>query len=598
MSIPPDVIERIRDAADLVELIGEHVQLKRTGTDYRGPCPFHGGAHRNLAVIPRKQMFYCFVCHEGGDIFTFYMKKLGMDYPTAVREVGRRVGITVPDRATTGPDPLEPLYQAVAVAQEWYARQLRESADAEPARRYLGERGYELEDLHPYGLGFAPRGPAFLEAMQKLGITPDVLIAAGLALRREDGTLRTRFWGRLLFPIHDLRGRVVGFGGRVLGEGEPKYLNSPDSELFHKGRLLYNLHSARHAIRKAEHAVLVEGYFDVLRLVMAGLDHVVAPLGTGFTPDQAELLRRLAPRVTLLFDSDAAGLKATFRAADELLRARVAVSVATMPDGEDPDTLVKKGGAAAVERVLKDAVDVFERKLQLLERKGWLGSLSGRRRALDRLLPTLRAASDPVTRDLYLTRVCEALGVGRDSVLREMAERPPRPSSEAPPAGGPADRRTGGPGSPRYGVNPERYLVRAMVRDPEYRTRLSEELPDRSLLREPERTLFGALAGLPADTPPAALFEQLEGETSMLLTALLSESPIPDLSADVVGALGQIKIRPLERELRDVKRRLGVATEEEKVVLAGRVSELRKEIENLRSGGRWNVIKNRRGGAG
>jgi DNA primase len=268
-----------------------------------------------------------------------------------------------------------------------------------------------------------------------------------------------------------------------------------------------------------------------------------------------------------------------------------------MPDGEDPDTLVKKGGAGAVERVLKDAVDVFERKLQLLERKGWLASLSGRRRALDRLLPTLRAASDPVTRDLYLTRVSEALGVGRDSVLRELAERPPR-LSEAAPAAGPADRRTVGPAQPRgrYGVNPERYLVRAMVRDPEYRTRLNDEIPDRSLLREPERTLFGALASLPADTPPATLFERLEGETSMLLSALLSESPLPDLSADVIGALGQVKSRPLERELRDVKRRLGLATEEEKVTLAGRVSQLRREIESLRSG-RWNVIK-RRGGAG
>jgi DNA primase len=595
MSIPADVIERVRDSADLVELIGEHVQLKRTGADYRGPCPFHGGAHRNLAVIPKKQMFYCFVCHEGGDVFTFYMKKLGMDYPTAVREVARRVGITIPERTASGPDPLEPLYQAVAVAQEWYARQLREAEEADAARRYLAARGYDLEALLPYGLGFAARGPAFLEAMQRLGIVADVLIPAGLALRRDDGQLRARFWGRLLFPIHDLRGRVVGFGGRVLGEGEPKYLNSPDSEIFHKGRLLYHLHSARHAIRKTEHAVLVEGYFDVLRLALAGLDHVVAPLGTGFTPDQAELLRRLAPRVTILFDSDEAGLKATFRAADELLRARVGVAVATMPEGEDPDTLARTGGAAAVERVLRDAVDVFERKLQLLERRGWLGTLTGRRRALDRLLPTLRAAADPVTRDLYVARISEALGVSRESVLREIAERPPRPAETA----GPPDRRTAGPPRvpPRYGVNPERYLVRAMLRDPEYRVRLAEEIPDRALLREPERTLFGALAELPADTPPATLFERLEGEPSMLLSALLSEdAPPPDLAPDVFGALGQVKSRPLERELREVKRRLGLATEEEKVVLAGRVSALRQEIDGLRSG-RWNVIQHRRSSA-
>jgi DNA primase len=595
VTIPPELIERVRDTADLIELIGEHVQLKRTGADYRGPCPFHGGAHRNLAVIPRKQMFYCFVCHEGGDIFTFYMKKLGMDYPSAVREVARRVGINIPERAAAGPDPLEPLYQAAAVAQEWFARQLRELPEAETARRYLAERGYDLETLHPWGLGYAPRGgTAFLDAMQKLGIPADVLIAAGLALRKDDGQLRSRFWGRLLFPIHDLRGRAVGFGGRMLGDGEPKYLNSPESEIFHKGRLLYHLHSARHAIRKTEHAILVEGYFDVLRLALAGVDHVVAPLGTGFTQEQADLLRRLAPRVTILFDSDAAGLKATFRAADELLRAKVAVSVATMPEGEDPDTLVKKSGAAAVERVLRDAVDVFERKLQLLERKGWLGTLTGRRRALDRLLPTLRAAADPVTRDLYVGRVTEALGVGRDAVHREIAERPSRPV--APAAQATPMERPRPPGRPR--INPERYLLRAMLRDPQYRSRLQEEIPDRTLLKEPERTLFGALAELPPDTPPATLFEQLQGEPSVLLSTLLGEeSAPPDLGSDVVGAIGFVRSRPLVRELEVVKRQLGLATEEEKVALTRRVTALRQQIHSLRSG-RWNVITNRRSGAG
>ena len=245
---------------------------------------------------------------------------------------------------------------------------------------------------------------AFLEAMERLGVSPETLEAAGLALKREDGTRRPRFWGRLLFPIHDLRGRVVGFGGRVLGDGEPKYLNSPESEVFHKGRMLYNLHEARHAVRKAEHALLVEGYFDVLRLVLAGVEHVAAPLGTGFTLEQGKLLRRFTSRATLLFDSDTAGLRATFRTADELLRSGMRVAVATMPEGEDPDSLVRAGGASAIEHVLRDSVDVFERKLQLLERKGWLGTLAGRRQALDRLLPTIRAASDPVTRDLYADR--------------------------------------------------------------------------------------------------------------------------------------------------------------------------------------------------
>src|SRR6266566_7614582 len=199
-----------------------------------------------------------------------------------------------------------------------------------------------MEQAGVLGLGYAPKTRAFLDAMKGLGLKDEVLLEAGLLARREDGTLAPRFRGRLLFPIYDLRGRVVAFGGRILGEGEPKDLNSPETPLFHKGQLLYNLHTAKHAIRKAERAILVEGYFDVVRLSLAGVEEVVAPLGTGLTSDQAQLLARHAPHVTLLYDSDDAGLRATFRAGDELLRQGLRVSVATLPPGEDPDTLVQK----------------------------------------------------------------------------------------------------------------------------------------------------------------------------------------------------------------------------------------------------------------
>jgi DNA primase len=430
--IPDDVIEQVRDAADIVGIIGEHVELKRTGSDFRSPCPFHGGTHRNFAVIPRKGMFYCFVCHAGGDVFTFLMKKLGMDYPTAVREVARRVGITIPERGPTGPDPREPLYEAVAAAAEWFARQLRESAEAQVARDYLASRALDLDATLPLGLGYAPKTRAFPDAMKGLGLRDEVLLEAGLLAKREDGSVVPRFRGRLLFPIHDLRSRVVAFGGRILGEGEPKYLNSPDTPIFHKGKLLYNLHVARHAMRKAERAILVEGYFDVLRVALAGIEEVAAPLGTGLTPEQAQLVKRHAPHVILLYDSDDAGLRATFRAGEELLRERLRVSVATLPPGEDPDTLVRAQGAAGLEPLLKDAVDVFERKIQILDRKGFFGTLPGRRRALDRLLPTIRAAADPITRELYTGRAAEAAGVRRETLEQELTELTVRRPEPAP----------------------------------------------------------------------------------------------------------------------------------------------------------------------
>ena len=297
--IPDELIEQIRDAADLVGIIGESVELKRTGSDFRGPCPFHGGTHRNFAVIPRKGMFHCFVCHASGDVFTYFMKRLGMDYPTAVREVARRAGIAIPERGPSGPDPREPLFSAVAAAHDWFARALHENEEAEVARAYLVSREITLEQATELGLGYAPRGTAFGAAMQALGIEEGVLLEAGLLRRRDDGIVMPRFRGRLLFPIHDLRGRIVAFGGRILGDGEPKYLNSPETPIFHKGKLLYHLHAARHAMRKAGRALLVEGYFDVIRLALAGVEEVVAPMGTGLTADQTELLRRYAPQVVL-----------------------------------------------------------------------------------------------------------------------------------------------------------------------------------------------------------------------------------------------------------------------------------------------------------
>jgi DNA primase len=596
-TIPDEVIEQVRDAADLVEIIGEFVNLKRTGSDYRGPCPFHGGTHRNMAVIPKKQMYYCFVCHEAGDVFTFFMKQQGMEYPTAVREVARRVGITIPERSSGGPDPREPLFTAVATAADWYARRLREGSDASVAREYLVGRGFDLESLAPLGLGFAPRGDEFLDAMKTLGVDVDVLREAGLAVEREDGSLRPRFWNRLLFPIHDLRGRVVGFGGRVLGDAEPKYLNSPDTQVFHKGGLLYNLHSGKHAIRRAGRAVVVEGYFDVLRLVDVGVEEAVAPLGTAFTADQAKLLARYTQDVVLFYDSDAAGLRATFRAADVLLQAGLRVTVATPPPGADPDTVAADGGSDAVTALLDDALDVFERKLQLLDRKGWLESISGRRRSLDRLLPTLRAVRDPVTLDLYIGRCIEALGVSRDAILQEIeAGRRSAPPPSPPPgvdgaAAAAPRRKRGGSGWPEYD------LVRVMLRTPRWRPLVHEQLRDLPTADTPAWQLLAAVAGAGEQVGPGELMELIDGEARILLAKLLEE-PSGDLAEDVTveAAIRRIESRAIETRLGEIDRRIVVASEDEKLALAREKEDLSKRIRLLNPA-RWTVIKKGRTGS-
>lgn len=558
--IPEELIEQVRDAADLVGIIGESVQLKRTGADYRGGCPFHGGTHRNFSVIPRKGMYYCFVCHEGGDVFTWLMKRQGLDYPSAVREVARRVGIVIPESGPReGPDPREPLFQAAALAQEFYARRLQEAPDAEEARRYLAGRGISPEQSGEWGLGYAPRGTDFLAEMQKLGVEESILLEAGLLYRREDGKVVSRFRGRLIFPIHDLRGRAVAFGGRLLGPGEPKYLNSPETPIFHKGSQLYHLHLAKQAIRKEEAAIVVEGYFDVLRLNAAGIEHVVAPLGTALTGDQAAVLRRFARTVILLYDSDAAGLRATFRAGDTLLHHGVRVRVATMPEGDDPDSLVAKGGAAALAPVLRDATDLLERKLQLLEQRGWFGDVAKRQEALDRLLPTVRAASDAIMRDLYLGRVAEKVGITRETLERELRARP-APREEVGPSsqGGYSSSRPARPVERPVriqGARQERALLRVMLSAPDWCARGLTEFTEETFDVPAFRSIFAALKAAGSEADLGDVASALAPEVAPALTQLreaIREGEGFDLDREYEGAAERLRERQEFRRIRTV----------------------------------------------
>jgi DNA primase len=586
--IPEETVDQVRDGADLVGLIGEAVELKRTGSDYRGPCPFHGGTHRNFAVIPKKNRYYCFVCHASGDVFSWLMKRFGMDYPTAVREAARRAGIMIPETpGRAGPDPREPLYEAVAVAQDWFTRQLLEAQDGADARTYLEGRQIPLETAGQHGLGYAPAGRAFLSAMKELGLDEKVLLEAGLTAQRDDGRVVSRFRARLLFPIHDLRGRVVGFGGRLLVSGEPKYLNSPETPIFHKGKQLYNLHQAKSAIRKEESVILVEGYFDVFRLVLAGVEHVVAPMGTALTADQAGLLRRFARAATLLYDSDQAGLRATFRAGDELLRHGVRVRVATMPEGEDPDSLVRTGGAEALQPILEDGMDLLERKIQLLERKGWFEGVEHQREALDRLLPTIRAAADPITRDLYLKAVSERTGVSRE-VLREQAAARSAPPAAPPPEGPtPARGRPVRPARRRRheDLGAERDLLRVLLKEPAWLARAASEVPPEWFETAALRQVYEALRRSPENAGSGIFLEQLSPEGRRAwdwLNGLEAKYGSPEPDATYVAACRALEVRPLRRQLAALKQRDdgGELTSEEFETLVRERQRLTREISS------------------
>jgi DNA primase len=608
--IPDDVVERVRDEADIVQIIGEHVALKRMGTDYRGPCPFHQGTHPNFSVSPTQRMYYCFVCKEGGDVFTFLTKRLGLDWPSAVRQVADRSGIAVPEVEThrPGPDPREPLWEVTATAAEYFRRMLWDDDGGRPARDYLATRGIERAMADRFGIGYAPPAIGLMRSyLQTLGFGDERQIEAGVLTQPEEGREpRPRFRGRLIFPIFDSTGHTVGFGGRLIGPGDVKYVNSPESSIFAKRRLLYGLNWAKFAIRRDERVILVEGYFDVVRLIGAGVESVVAPLGTALTAEQAELVARYTKQAFLIYDSDRAGLRATFRSGDELLRKGVGVRVVTLPEGEDPDTFVGARGGEHLEAQLRVALDLFERKVQLLERAGWFGDLHHKRRAIDRLLPTIRATADPILRDLYVSRASEAAGVPKALLWREVGGEgtpAPAPGRDAAPAAPRSTRASPGRGrrgerrarSADAGAAAERELVRSVLLSRAELTRVSAQLPPAGL-RDPQlRAILAALQGLGPDASVAELAAGVDAAGGVLLEELVADGPTgADPRRVIDDSLAALRVRDLSDRLAEIDGLVALGSGEEQEALMSEKLQIMGEVRALHGRGYRTYGKSRR----
>ncbi len=617
--IADESVERVRESADIVGVIGEYVELKRQGTDYRGPCPFHQGTHRNFSVSPRKQMYYCFVCHAGGDVFNFLTKRLGVDWPTAVRMVAQKSGIELVETQSRQNvderDDREPFWEVNGAAAEYFRSTLWDDDLGADARSYLEQRGISRELADKVGLGFAPREIGLMRAyLNTLGFDDERLAAVGLLVTPEGASEpRPRFRGRLIFPIYDVSSRVVGFGGRLLGAGEPKYLNSPESPVFSKGKLLYGLNWAKLAARRDERMLVVEGFFDAVRLIGAGIESVVAPMGTALTEEQAQLIRRYASRVFLLYDSDKAGLKATFRSGDELLRQGASVQVVTLPEGEDPDSFVQANGARGLEAQLATSIDVFERKIQLLDRGGWFADLRKKRQALDRLLPTLRATSDVLTRDLYLGHASSAAGVTRDLLERELtaptrgrtagpsrsAALVPRNAEPRAESGRPSPtsdvarvrrgshRRVGGERT----LAAERELVRVLLHRPAYFEQVIERVGVDSFRDAELRQILAAMVEEGPDAGFDVLARGLTGDGVVVMQDLLEETGgLEHADEAVAGSLAAIHKGTLARRMEEIDTLMPLAASGEKDSLTQEKMQLADELRSL-GGGPWKQFR-------
>ena len=437
-SIPDDKIEEIRRRADIASLIGEYVTLKKAGRNYLGLCPFHREKTPSFTVSPDKQMFYCFGCSEGGNVFSFLMKLNHLTFPEAVRHLAKKVGVIIPERPMSREEKeryslAEQIRRVNELAAGLFMSTLRSPA-GEDAREYLRKRGIGESAIETFRLGFSPEGWTHLsEYLDKKGVSPKLAQQAGLLVERTGKSqgYYDRFRGRVMIPIEDVDGRVIAFGGRVMGAGEPKYMNSPESAIYTKGNTLYGLARTREAIREKGFALLVEGYFDLIALWNAGITNVVAMLGTALTRAQVDLIRRYTTRVVAVFDPDEAGKKALARSLELFLAGNVHARAVILPDGQDPDEFVRVNGREKMDEVVANAWPMADYYIdQIL---GGRGTLEEDRDKLREAVAFLSRLEDDVGRNLFVKKVAEALVVDEEVLKKEVLRTRSRNPSAVPP---------------------------------------------------------------------------------------------------------------------------------------------------------------------
>ena len=476
--ISEDKIQEIRDRSDIVEVVSSYLPLKRSGANHQGLCPFHQEKSPSFNVNSARQIFHCFGCGVGGNVFSFLMRMEGLSFPDAVRRLGEKVGVEI-EEEDVSPAELqrremkERLLRVNEAAGDYYHQVLLEDEAGAAGRRYLRQRGYEGETVRAFQLGFAPDAWESLAShLAQRKFAEEDMRQAGLVRPGKQGRGDfDQFRNRLIFPIHDLQGRVVAFGGRVLDDSLPKYINSPESAVYHKGQVFYGLHQAREAMRHSGEALVVEGYFDVLALHRAGFAGSVATCGTALTGEHARLLKRYADKVLLVFDEDAAGRQATFRAMDALLPVGLEVRVVGLPAGEDPDSLLKAGGADGFRRCLEAARPVLEVFLEdQLQTHG--DSVEGRARAAEQVLERIRRLPGDLERNLYLKRLAELTGLDIDLLQGKargagtQEQPPPRRAAVVPEPHKQPVAEAG---------HAQKYLLRLMLADDQQRARVREE---------------------------------------------------------------------------------------------------------------------------
>jgi DNA primase len=500
-------VSETRDRSSILEVISDYVTLKKTGKNYKGLCPFHSEKTPSFMVNEEKQIFHCFGCGEGGDVFTFLMKMGHFSFPQAVEELAKRYGVKLPSRELSPSQKKEEakreiLFQINQIASEYFHEILTQGQEGEEGRKYLSHRGVSPDVIHEHRLGYSTdRWDGLVRHLQKKNVSLNLAWELGLISPKKrvgDSTLREGrgldatswydvFRGRILFPIFDIHQRVVGFGGRVIREGQPKYLNSPESSLYHKGEILYGLHVAKRWATEKDCVIIVEGYFDLLTLHQYGMKHSVATLGTALTTQHIRILKRYTKNLITLFDADQAGIQATLRSLPLFLEEEAIGRVVVLPKGEDPDGFLRKGNGEDFGKRVEGSISLIDFFLEGLMKTHDVKSIDGKVRVAKEGLALLGKIPDRIRRDFYVKALAERLDV-QESFLYEML---PSPFKKASQGGEDLKRSSMERGLPKS----EELIVRLMMNQPEVIPIVSEE----GILREFESLPLQKVAGVLED---------------------------------------------------------------------------------------------------
>jgi DNA primase len=604
LDINDAVLAELRSAADIVEVVGEHTRLKKAGRSFKGLCPFHNERTPSFTVDRDKGLYHCFGCGAGGDVIHFVRQIDRLDFPEAIEALASRFGVAIPKRVTRGPrdEQREKLLAAVAAAQRFYAAEL--ATPGNRAAAYLEERGVPEPVARALGVGYAPAGWETL-AKGIGGAWPEaVLVEAGLLQPRTEGRgSYDRFRNRLLFSIRDERGRPVGFSGRALSaEDEPKYLNSPESPIFVKKRLLYALTDAREAIRRRERTVLAEGCFDHLALYLSGVEETVASMGTALTPEQAARLKRLAPRIVLCYDGDSAGRNAARAALSHLLAQGLEVSVARLPADEDPDDVRRREGPEALAARIAEAPGYLPWLLEELRPSESRISAEEKKDRIRSILDVLSNIPDRILRYEEYRRVSADVGVPVEVLWTDQPGAGPRGGSPARPAAGrppdtppspaPEARGTQGNGSVLYSgeIPPaELRLLRLLVRGGEQISLIRGELRSEHVTHPGVRSLVetfekGESGSGAIDFQKYLAHLREPSDISLISRLALDDSPEPT-EEDVRRLLRELEKKHLKREqgalIKGIRRAEEAGQGEEVSKLMQRSKEIGKRMMEL-----------------